>query len=161
MTHEAQPPPSPSEEDLSCAFAIIWEWDLICMGQDRPPLAKIIAAHVRAQVEKATDDLQAEIDQLTVMGYESAEKLKLTRADLASSLARETVWQKDLAAERRYSKALRKALVGLVGVDDRKELEKMETIMRALPAPEADEIATINAIHALIRSAIDFAEREK
>ncbi len=45
---------------------------------------------------------------------------------------------------------LRAALVGLVGVDGREELEAMEGVMRLMPAPAADKAATIDAIHALI-----------
>ncbi len=47
-------------------------------------------------------------------------------------------------------KTLRSALVGLVGVDTREELEQLEVVMRLMPAPAADKAATINAIHALI-----------
>jgi len=45
---------------------------------------------------------------------------------------------------------LRGALAGLVGASDKAELEKMELAMRVLPAPAADKIASINAIHALL-----------
>ena len=44
---------------------------------------------------------------------------------------------------------LRKALVGLVGVDTKDELEKMDGMMRLLPMAETDRINTLNAIHAL------------
>lgn len=44
---------------------------------------------------------------------------------------------------------LRKALSGLVGAETKEELEKMEATMRLMPAPEADKIAALNAIHAL------------
>lgn len=45
---------------------------------------------------------------------------------------------------------LRGALVGLVGVDGKKELEQMEAQLRLLPIPDEDRAATINAIHALM-----------
>lgn len=45
---------------------------------------------------------------------------------------------------------LRAALVGLVGVDTRNDLEQMEVVMRLMPAPAQDKAATIDAIHALI-----------
>lgn len=45
---------------------------------------------------------------------------------------------------------LRAALVGLVGVDGRVDLEQMEAVMRLLPAPAQDKAATIDAIHALV-----------
>lgn len=45
---------------------------------------------------------------------------------------------------------LRAALVGLVGVDGREQLELMEIELRAIPAPAADKAATIDAVHALI-----------
>lgn len=45
---------------------------------------------------------------------------------------------------------LRSALVQVVGVDGRDELEAMEAFIRLTPAPAADKAATIDAIHALI-----------
>lgn len=44
---------------------------------------------------------------------------------------------------------LRAALVGLVGVDGRTELDQLEAVMRLMPAPAADKAVTIDAIHAL------------
>lgn len=44
---------------------------------------------------------------------------------------------------------LRMALVGLVGLDTRDELEKLEVIMRMAKIPDEDKMNTINAIHAL------------
>lgn len=44
---------------------------------------------------------------------------------------------------------LRKALVGLVGVDTKAELEDMERALRTLPVPDEDRMSTLNAIHAL------------
>lgn len=44
---------------------------------------------------------------------------------------------------------LRKALAGLVGTDDREQLEGMEAVIRAMPMPDEDRMKTINAIHAL------------
>ena len=44
---------------------------------------------------------------------------------------------------------LRAALVGLVGADGKDELAQMEVGMRIMPAPEADKIAGLNAVHAL------------
>lgn len=45
---------------------------------------------------------------------------------------------------------LRSALVGLIGADTEQELREMEAMMRLLPAQEADKIASINAIQALL-----------
>lgn len=45
---------------------------------------------------------------------------------------------------------LRSALVKLVGVDGRVELEQLEGVMRLMPAPLEDKAAMIDAIHALI-----------
>ena len=44
---------------------------------------------------------------------------------------------------------LRKALVGLIGTDDKAELEQIESAIRSSPAPDEDKASTINAIHAL------------
>lgn len=45
---------------------------------------------------------------------------------------------------------LRSALIGLVGSGDEEILRQMETMVRALPAPESDKIVSVNAIHALL-----------
>jgi len=45
---------------------------------------------------------------------------------------------------------LRGALAGLIGADTREELEQMEMAIRAAPAPAADKVAMIDAIHALL-----------
>lgn len=45
---------------------------------------------------------------------------------------------------------LRKALIGLVGVETEDELKNMEAMIRAAPIPDVDKMVTINAITALI-----------
>lgn len=55
-----------------------------------------------------------------------------------------------LGTQPSTAQMLRAALVGLVGVDGRDELEAMELVIRFSPAPAADKAATIDAIHALI-----------
>jgi len=50
--------------------------------------------------------------------------------------------------EAKYAK-VRKALIGLVGVDTKEELDGMEAAIRILSSPEADRITFINAITAL------------
>jgi len=45
---------------------------------------------------------------------------------------------------------LKSALVGLVGVSTKRELEEMEVLLRTMPLPEQDRVNTINAIHALL-----------
>lgn len=57
---------------------------------------------------------------------------------------------REVAAMRGQRDKLRAALVGLVGVDTREELEQLEGVMRLMPAPAQDKAATIDAIHALI-----------
>lgn len=47
---------------------------------------------------------------------------------------------------------LRAALVGLVGASTKAELTMMEMHFRSSPAPDADKVAAINAIHALIET---------
>jgi hypothetical protein len=44
---------------------------------------------------------------------------------------------------------LRKALIGLVGVETIPELEAMEAVIRMAPIPDVDRMNTINAIQAL------------
>jgi hypothetical protein len=57
--------------------------------------------------------------------------------------------QEKRAAEKQRDQ-LRSALVGLVGVDGRADLEQMEAMMRMVPQPAQDRAATIDAVHALI-----------
>lgn len=45
---------------------------------------------------------------------------------------------------------LRAALTDLIGADSEQELRQMEAVMRTMPAPAADKVASINAIHALL-----------
>jgi len=47
---------------------------------------------------------------------------------------------------------LRKALSGIVGANTKEELEKMEIVIRSLPAPDEDKAVSINAIHALLKT---------
>jgi hypothetical protein len=57
-------------------------------------------------------------------------------------------------AEARIER-LRKALTGLIGAETKEELEAMEAAMRMMPGIEADKIAGINAIHALLSEVND------
>ncbi len=50
---------------------------------------------------------------------------------------------------------LRSALVGLVGVDGKDDLEQLEAAMRLMPAPAQDKAVTIDAIHALLSTLVD------
>lgn len=52
-------------------------------------------------------------------------------------------------AEAKISK-LQNALSALVGASTKDELEAMEAAFRSIPGIEADKIAAINAIHALL-----------
>ncbi len=45
---------------------------------------------------------------------------------------------------------VRRALVGLVGAETKEELDAMEAVIRLTPAPAADKVGIIDAIHALI-----------
>ena len=56
---------------------------------------------------------------------------------------------------------LRGALAGLVGASDKAELDQMELAMRVIPAPEADKIASLNAIHALLATLPNTTERAR
>lgn len=48
---------------------------------------------------------------------------------------------------------LRRALVGLVGASDVEALKGMELAVRIMPQCDEDKGVTLNAIHALIRTA--------
>lgn len=54
---------------------------------------------------------------------------------------------------KKKNEILRKALIGLVGSDDKDELEQMEASIRMFPAPDEDYAVTINAIHAILKTA--------
>ena len=45
---------------------------------------------------------------------------------------------------------LRSALIGLVGVSKKEELEQMEMMIRIAPVPDQDKVGMLNAIHVLI-----------
>jgi hypothetical protein len=45
---------------------------------------------------------------------------------------------------------LRSALVAIVGVDSRDELQEMELFLRSAAAPAEDKAAMIDAVHALL-----------
>ncbi len=57
-------------------------------------------------------------------------------------------------AEKRILK-LRKALIGLIGVETKEELEQMEAAIRIMPVPDIDRMKTINAIAALLEDLED------
>jgi hypothetical protein len=50
---------------------------------------------------------------------------------------------------------LRAALAQLVGVNTREELQHMEVMMRTIPAPAEDRVASLDAIHALLATMAD------
>ncbi len=54
-----------------------------------------------------------------------------------------------IAVVVRQRDRLRRALVGLIGASRRDELDAMEIILRAAPAPDSDKAAAIDAIDAL------------
>lgn len=59
-------------------------------------------------------------------------------------------WNREL---RQTKDKLRAALIGLVGVETKEELESMETYIRFASAlDDSDRTATINAIHALLET---------
>ncbi|MGV1047704.1 MAG: hypothetical protein ACOYD4_04145 [Solirubrobacterales bacterium] len=47
---------------------------------------------------------------------------------------------------------LRHALVGLVGVDGKKDLEAMNEALRSSAAPAEEKLAAVNAVHALLHT---------
>ena len=49
-------------------------------------------------------------------------------------------------------KKLRGALIGLLGVETKEELEQMELFLRSAPAPECDKVAGINAVRAVLET---------
>jgi len=56
----------------------------------------------------------------------------------------------EIAESPSLEERLRAALVGLVGVDGRADLEALDAQMRLWPMPAEDRATTIDAIHALL-----------
>ena len=56
----------------------------------------------------------------------------------------------ELAIVTQQRDRLRAALAGLVGADSAEELTAMEAVIRIMPAPDADKVAMLNAIHVLL-----------
>lgn len=108
----------------------------------------------------ARDDLGLTIDMLDVDRLRDWARLLLINwaAPLPPSVAGQmqimaTSIEKavrDIGTLRSERDNLRAALVGIVGVDGRADLEQMEGVMRLMPAPAADKAATIDAITRLI-----------
>ncbi len=69
---------------------------------------------------------------------------------LAWVMAQAPMRGSDPCGLQEQSDRLRAALVGIVGVDGRAELEQMEAVMRLMPVPAEDKARTIDAIHALL-----------
>lgn len=68
------------------------------------------------------------------------------RERMAGKLIEESI--KRITTLETSNMKLRKALVGLVGMDG-KELDGMEAMVRIMPVADNDRMNTINAIHAL------------
>ena len=47
---------------------------------------------------------------------------------------------------------LRKALIDLIGANDKQELESMESVIRVMNMPEKDRILSLNAINVLLET---------
>jgi hypothetical protein len=87
--------------------------------------------------DSAPDHMKRHVHQIVKEGLD----------DVLNKLATLTPRQSALRVE---ASNLRRALVGLVGMDGKQDLEQMEMTMRFMPAPDADKAASINAIHALL-----------
>ena len=60
--------------------------------------------------------------------------------------------RRDFIAVLEEARMLRGALAGLIGASEKSELEKMELLMRSMPAPAEDKAAAIDGIHALLKA---------
>jgi hypothetical protein len=92
----------------------------------------------RLQIERSLDWWRGLLEEVaeTEGALETARQQEQTHADNCAK------------AEAKIG-ILRRALVGLVGVDGADHLNEMEAVMRLMPAPMADKAASIDAIHAL------------
>lgn len=75
--------------------------------------------------------------------------LRETRPDLFEAMQMDLTWMVQWRDEQIVQ--LMATLVGLVGSDDPKVLQEMETAIRLAPKRDAKAAAMINAIHALLR----------
>ena len=74
-------------------------------------------------------------------------------ADMVDSLEQEvSTLREQVEKLTKENGRLRNALIGLVGSDSREELQSMELAMRIFPASDADVVASVNAIHALLET---------
>lgn len=85
-------------------------------------------------------------------GHEYPEGTPTAKHDLLTAHIKVCEMHPMREAEARI-KRLRKALSGLIGAETKEELEAMEAAMRVMPGVEADKIAALNAIHALLSEA--------
>jgi len=115
-----------------------------------PHGAQILTDHIRVcekhplrLCEKERDDYKSERD---AYGVVLGGICDLARA--GTNLTNEGVTEgvERVIAERNQ---LRKALVGLVGSDNKDELAAMELAIQIMPAPAEDIKNTVNAIHAI------------
>ncbi len=109
--------------------------------------AQVLTDHIRVcekhpmrALAEENDRLKLEIKRFKSDG-QPADPVKV--AESIQALA----WVSEL---RVSNQKLRAALVGLVGVDTKEELEQMEAVIRLTVAPAADKVGIIDAIHALI-----------
>ena len=109
-----------------------------------------------SDVEQWEHDEQRAMENEIISLREQVEKLTeesvVLRASSRSKL--ETISSLELQVEKltKENGRLRNALIGLVGSDSREELQSMELAMRIFPASDADVVASVNAIHALLET---------
>ena len=76
--------------------------------------------------------------------------LKRENKEICEAVQDAARWQSRYQVVAQQRDRLRTALVALVGVDGRAELEQLEITMRLMAAPAEDKAASVDAIHALI-----------
>ena len=102
---------------------------------DNPPI-RWGRGDVVPLVERDIELLIAEVERLRVRDKHADECIEARNKRLS-----------EMAVE---CDRLRAALVGLIGVDGKDDLEQMEGVMRLMPGIDEDKIASVNAIHALL-----------
>ena len=83
---------------------------------------------------------------------EIRECIEGTRRQLDKQIAAHCSFKSISENQAKTIQELRKALSELIGAETKEELEAMEAAMRIMPGVEADKIAGINAIHALLKT---------
>lgn len=129
-----------------------WSLDCDILGGPKDRAVKIATAQMPEIAKDIANAMNAPGDPVVTCvycGHEYPDGTPTAKHDLLTAHIKVCEKHPMREAEARIER-LRKALSGLIGAETKEELEAMEAAMRMMPGIEADKIAGINAIHALL-----------